>query len=285
MAEDFNRILDACIDRITRGDGLNDCLADYPEYAGRLEPLLRSVAGIQEPFAFTSSPDAKRDARRKFHEALDKRRRTTPFASLIRQPVVWVSVAMLVLALVFAGAWGIRLFQPPPAPVLVANPDGNFAFLISDAPNDIGDFESLNVTVTRVSLQAAGSGGRVDFIPDVKTVDLTGLQGAESQEVWRGDVPPGQYSQVIVYVSGVEGKLKTTGQIIAVKLPSNKLNISSPFNVTTDMVTIFTFDITVIATGNSGKYILKPQIGESGARQEPTPTRTPAPNPGDGNNK
>jgi thioredoxin reductase len=42
-----------------------------------------------------------------------------------------------------------------------------------------------------------------------------------------------------------------------------------PFEVTTDTVTSFTFDITVVATGNNGKYILKPQIGESGARQEP----------------
>jgi thioredoxin reductase len=46
-----------------------------------------------------------------------------------------------------------------------------------------------------------------------------------------------------------------------------------PFEVTTDAVTSFTFDITVVATGNNGKYILKPQIGESGARQEQGPLK------------
>jgi len=72
-------------------------------------------------------------------------------------------------------------------------------------------------------------------------------------------------------VSEVRGKLKTTGQIIEVKLPSSKLHISNPFEVTTDTVTEFTFDITVVATGNNGKYILKPQTSESGAQQEQKP--------------
>lgn len=273
MAEDFNRILDECIDRINRGDRVTDCLSDYPEYAERMKPLLQSMVGVQKTFSFTPSPDAKRAARQKFYAALDKRQ-TAPLVSLfkkISRPAVWTAVAVLVLGLVIGGVWGIRDLQQPQLPVLVSNPDGNFAFLISDAPNDIGDFENLNVTVSRVSLQTAGSGEWVDFSPEIKTVDLTWLLGTQSQEVWRGDVPAGQYSEVIIYVSGVEGKLKATGQTINVKLPGGKLRISNSFDVTADTVTSFTFDITVIATGNNGKYILKPQISESGARQEPKP--------------
>lgn len=287
MAEDFNRILDECIDRINRGDSPAECLSDYPEYAASMQPLLQAMAGVQKTFAFTPSPDAKRAARQKFYAALDKRRQAAPFASLlniISRPAVWTAVAVLVLGLVIAGVWGILALQPPQAPVLVANPEGNFAFLISDAPNDIGDFESLNVTVSRVGLQDSGSGEWVEFTPDIKTVDLTRLLGAQSQEVWRGDVPDGQYSQVVIYISGVEGKLKSTGEIIAVKLPGNKLNISSPFSITADTVTSFTFDITVIATGNKGKYILKPEIGESGAQQSPKPIE-PGPEASQGKGK
>ena len=33
MTEDFDRILDECIDRINRGDSLADCLSDYPAYS------------------------------------------------------------------------------------------------------------------------------------------------------------------------------------------------------------------------------------------------------------
>ena len=52
-----------------------------------------------------------------------------------------------------------------------------------------------------------------------------------------------------------------------VKLPSDKLQISKPFTVAVDGSVSFVFDITIIKTGQSGQYILKPQIGESGAGQ------------------
>jgi hypothetical protein len=270
MTEDFERILDECIDRINNGDDLAACLSDYPDYSEKLKPLLESMHNVQKIYTFTPSADTKRAARQKFHAAMDKRRqiRSVPsFLRIISRPVVWATVAVLVLAIV-----GILVIRPVlNPPTLVPSSDGNFAFLISDEPNDIGDFESLNITISRVGLQAAGSVRRLEFTPETKTVDLTQLQGEQSQEIWRGNAPAGQYSQVYINVSEVRGKLQSTGQIVDVKLPSNKLRISMPFEVTDDTVTSFTFDITVVATGNNGKYILKPQIGESGAQQEQQP--------------
>ena len=59
------------------------------------------------------------------------------------------------------------------------------------------------------------------------------------------------------------------GEVITVKLPSNKLHLSVPFEVTESSVTNFVYDITVIAAGSAKggrvKYILKPQISESGS--------------------
>ena len=267
MDEDFNRILDECIDRINRGDNLADCLSDYPAYSEKLKPLLQSVHDVQKTYTFTPSADTKRAARQKFHEALGKQQQMKPglsFFKVIPRPVVWAAIAVLVLAIV--SILVIRpIFNPP---MLMSSPDGNFAFLISDEPNDIGDFESLNITISTVRLQAAGLVKRLEFTPEIKTVDLTQLQGEQSQEIWRGNVPAGQYSHVYIYVSEIKGRLESTGQIIDVQLPSGKLHISMQFEITVDRVTSFTFDITVIATGNNGKYILKPQIGESGARQE-----------------
>jgi len=270
MTEDFDRILDECIDRISRGDNVADCLSDYPAYSEKLGPLLQSMLDVQKTYTFAPSADTKRAARQKFYATLGKQGRMTPVLSLFRvipRSAVWATTAVLVLAIV--GALVIEPVLNPPT--LVPSPEGNFAFLISDEPNDIGDFESLNVTISRVGLQAAGSLKRLEFTPETRTVDLTQLHGEESQEIWRGNVLAGQYSQVYIYVSEVTGKLESTGQIVDVKLPSNKLHISMPFEVTTDSVTSFTFDITVVATGNNGKYILKPQIGESGARQEQKP--------------
>lgn len=267
MTEDFDRILDECIDRINRGDNVADCVSDYPAYSEKLRPLLQSMHDVQNACTFTPSADTKRAARQKFYAALDKQGRMAPGLSLLRlvpRSVVWATIAVLVLAAV-----GILVIQPIlNPPTLAPSPEGNFAFLISDEPNAIGDFESLNVTIAGVVLQAAGSLKRLEFTPETKTVDLTRLQGEQSQEIWRGNVTAGQYSQVYIYVTEVTGKLESTGQIVNVKLPSSRLHISMPFEVTADSVTSFTFDITVVATGNNGKYILKPRVGDSGARQE-----------------
>jgi len=271
MMNELDRILDECIDRINRGDSLAGCLSDYPEYAERLKPLLQSMCDVQEVYTFAPSAGAKRMARQKLSAALDKRRQITPastFRQSISRPAIWATAAILAMAII--GTVVIRPALSPPT--LVSDPEGNFVFLVSDEPNAIGDFDNLNVTISRVGLLAAGTSGKwLEFTPETKTVDLAQLQGEQSQEIWRGDVPAGQYSQVFIYVSRVEGKLELTGLTIEVKLPSRKLHISNPFEVTADTVTSFTFDITVVATGNNGKYILKPQIGESGVQQEQKP--------------
>lgn len=267
ITEDFDRILDDCVDRINRGDNLADCLSDYPAHSEKLRPLLQSMYDVQKTYTFTPSADSKRAARQRFHATLVKQRQTTPlfsFFKAIPRPAVWATITVLVLAIVAA-----LVIRPALNPTtLVPSVDGNFVFLISDEPNDIGDFESLNITISRVGLQAADSLKRLEFAPEMKTVDLTQLQGEQAQEIWRGNVTTGQYSQVYIYVAEVTGKLKSTGQTVDVKLPSGKLHMSIPFEVESDAVTSFTFDITVVAAGQNGKYILKPQIGDSGPREE-----------------
>ncbi len=270
ITEDFDRILDECIDRVNRGDSVADCLSDYPAYSEKLQTLLQSVDDVRKTYSFTPSADRKRAARQKFHAALDRRGQMSALLSFFRvlpRSAVWATIAVLVLAIT-----AVLVIQPVLNPLtVVPNSEGNFAFFISDEPNDIGDFESLNITISRVVLQAAGSLKRLEFTPETKTVDLTRLQGEESQEIWRGNVPAWQYSHVVIYVSEIKGRLESTGQIVEVKLPSNKLQISMSFEATTDAVTSFTFDITVVKTGNNGRYILKPQAGESGAQREQKP--------------
>ncbi len=152
--------------------------------------------------------------------------------------------------------------------------EGNFVFLISDEVNAIGDFESLNVSISKVGILLGGdSEQRVEFEPEVSEVDLTLVQGDKTQQIWRGDIPEGQYTNIFIHVTNVRGVLKETGQTVEIKLPSQKLHLSKPFQITADTVTSFTYDLTVIATGSSQsglKYILKPQIGQSGAEHEPS---------------
>ena len=267
MNEDFDRILDECIDRMNGGDSLVDCLSDYPAYSEKLRPLLQSTYDVQKTYAFAPSADGKRAARQKLHAALGKRRQGTagsPLLRLISRRAFWATAALLVLAIV--GSLVVRSAFNPPA--LVPSPDGNFAFLVSDEPDDINDFEYLDITISRVRMQTLGSDKWLEFTPDIRTVDLTRLQGEQFQEIWRGHVPAGQYARVRIYVSEVNGKLKLTGQTLDLNVPGGIVHMLVPFEVTTDMVTIYTFDITVMATGDDGTYMLKLQLNESGARQE-----------------
>jgi len=283
MTDDFDKIVDECIDRLNRGEGLEACLADYPRYVEQLEPLLRAMLQTRKAYSFVPSASAKRAARQRFNVALEeleqRRQEKKPlFTRVFAQPMAWATVAAMLLILV-GGYFGLRPLLYPVGPVLspvepVPNPEGNFAFLISDDVNAIGDFDSLNVSVSKVGLLLGGESGQwVEFETEVKEVDLTLLQGDKVQEIWRGNVPEGQYTKVFIYVTDVRGVLKETGQTVEVKLPSQKLHISKSFQVTADTVTSFTYDLTVIATGSpqSGiKYILKPQVDQSGADHKPS---------------
>ncbi len=155
----------------------------------------------------------------------------------------------------------------------------NFTLLISDERNAIGDFEHLWVTIDRVGLRQGGESGgwlEIEVPEDLRVVDLVALQGAAAAELISTSTSAGVYSKVFIHVSGVSGDLRS-GTTTSVKLPSGKLQINKPFEVSEGSVTSFVFDITVIAAGNerSGvRYILKPVIGQSGAEQPFTRVRS-----------
>ena len=65
MTENFDEILDKCIDSINSGDSIDECLARYPEHAAELMPLLRTVAGAHDSIPFTPSAEKKQAARQR----------------------------------------------------------------------------------------------------------------------------------------------------------------------------------------------------------------------------
>jgi hypothetical protein len=281
MKDRLDRIIDECIDRLNRGESLDSCLKDFPEYREALEPVLSAMLKTKATYSFSPSEKARNLHRQRFNAALAaSRERSERRQPLINRIMGWSKVwapvaAAIVIALVVY--FGLRpALTPPLTPpltpqVIVAQPnqEGNFAFLISDEVNDIGDFESLDIEIARVLLHLGGDEEKViEFEPGVKRVNLTDLQGNRAQEVWRGDVPDGEYNKVVLEISQVSGVLQDSGEEIEIKLPSSKLQISKPFMVEGAEVTSFVYDLTVVKAGNSGQYILKPQIGQSGADQD-----------------
>ena len=140
----------------------------------------------------------------------------------------------------------------------------NFRLLISDEPNEINNFSSLNVTITQIGLKEEGGSGNwtTANITPPETVNLKELIGDNATAIWSGEVPTGNFTKVFIYADNVTGVLNSEN--VTVKLPSDKLQISKPFTISEDFIVDFVFDITVIKAGESGKYILKPQIAESG---------------------
>jgi hypothetical protein len=107
----------------------------------------------------------------------------------------------------------------------------------------------------------------VEYAVDNRTVDLTELKGANATKLSSLNVSNGTYDKVFVYVSEVNGTLND-GSDQRVKLPSGKLQLTSEFTVGDGEAVDFVFDITAVKAGNSGKYILKPVISESGTDVE-----------------
>ena len=319
----FDRILDESLDRLARGESVEQCVSRYPSQAARLEPLLRVAAASCDAHRIEPSIEATQRARARMASARAARSarnnrgyRTSLFDRLFARPlplsaVATLAVVALTAVLVVAPALAPQTpagptGQPDPGqptaeptspgtpqtpsatttpaepttqpaePAATTSPDvvlavpsknGNFVFYLSDAPNDIGDFQSLTVVVDSIELKPH-KGPSVSIIPDGLEVDLTQLQGDLAQEVWRGDVPEGDYKTVLVHVSSVEGILASSGESADVTLPSDTLRISVDFSVAGDDPTDFVFDITVHRSGNAGagaRYILSPQASESGA--------------------
>jgi hypothetical protein len=154
--------------------------------------------------------------------------------------------------------------------VTPAEDEINFRLLVSDEVNAIDEFQTLNVTISRIGVHQGGGSGNwteYDLVPAV-TVNLTELQGENATQIWSVALDQGTYNKVFIYVDNVTGVLKnSTEGAPTIKLPGGKMQISRAFDVTEDGMTEFVFDITVVKAGKSGKYILKPQIAESGPHQ------------------
>jgi len=273
MKDNLDKILDECIDRINHGESLEACLTDYPEYTEELRPLLSAMLETKTAYSFKPSARAKNFHRQRFTAALvasrERRASRKPvFTWILGWSKVWAPVAaVIVIALV--GYFGLRPALMTPVMIAQPNPEGNFVFLVSDEVNAISDFEELNLSISRVSLHLGGDEEKkIEFKPGVQMVDLTDLQGNRAQEIWRGDAPEGEYIKVLLEVSQVSGILWDSGEEVDIKLPSSKLQISKPFRVESGEVTNFVYDLTVVKAGKSGQYILKPQIGQSGADQD-----------------
>lgn len=160
---------------------------------------------------------------------------------------------------------------------------GTFRMYVSDQPVAIDEFDSLDVTIDGARLYRGDEDATdsvttnetvttdddpaeqeefVEIDVDDETVDLTTVTGEKASRIFDGEVPTDRYSSIHLSISQVAGVVD--GDEVAVKLPSDRLKIITPFEVTEDEPLEFVFDITVVEKGQTGGYNLLPVIGESG---------------------
>jgi len=101
---EFDGILDECLERIlTRGEAVEQCLADYPEHAAGLEPLLRTALFTRETLAIKPRPEFRDRARYQLRVALQemaekKERRFSLFSWQPRWATAVVAVLIFLVA-------------------------------------------------------------------------------------------------------------------------------------------------------------------------------------------
>ncbi|MBI3743895.1 MAG: hypothetical protein HY261_06375 [Chloroflexi bacterium] len=103
----FNDVLDACLERMSRGAGIDDCLASHPADADRLRPLLEVCQAIGPASSAGPTAEGRAAGRRRLREALAVReagsRQRVPV--LLRSWKLWTAaVASFVLV---AGSYSV----------------------------------------------------------------------------------------------------------------------------------------------------------------------------------
>ncbi|MBI4266996.1 MAG: hypothetical protein HY668_01345 [Chloroflexi bacterium] len=121
---EFDNILNECLERLTRGETVEQCLATYPAQAAELEPLLRTALLAKQATAIRPRPEFRNKARYEFRQAI--REMKPQKASLFPgwQPR-WATVVITILVLVLASggtvaASGNSLPDEPLYPVKLA---------------------------------------------------------------------------------------------------------------------------------------------------------------------
>jgi len=134
--KELANILNDCLERLLQGETIEQCLQDYPQYAGEIEPLLQTAMAAKKALAIQPGVEFKARARYQFQSVLKeaKPRRGLPFLSW--QPR-WATALTIGLAFLLAGsgtvaAAGNSMPDSPLYPVKLATEQAQLGLTFSD---------------------------------------------------------------------------------------------------------------------------------------------------------
>jgi len=102
--ERFNNILDECLERLLRGETIEQCLQSYPEQAVELEPLLRTALAAKKAATIQPRAEFRERARYQFHSALQEMESKRGFRFFAWQSRWATAVAVILVLLLLGGS-------------------------------------------------------------------------------------------------------------------------------------------------------------------------------------
>lgn len=132
MARRFEDILDECLSRVLAGERIEQCLADHPELADRLEPLLRAASSTAARFRVQPRPEFKAELRQQLLSKIPAPKPRRGWLPLPR----WALALSFLLVLLLAGGSTVAasagsLPDQPLYPVKLATERVQLAFAFS----------------------------------------------------------------------------------------------------------------------------------------------------------
>ncbi|MFO8010315.1 MAG: DUF4382 domain-containing protein [Dehalococcoidia bacterium] len=276
MSSDFDRIFDECLDRLSRGEKLEDCLRSYPEMAGDLEPLLAIFAEYSSQNASVpggSSRDKGRERLLQRRAELQRKGRApagSGLARLLGRSNVLVPLASA-LAIIIIGLtlgllipWASDSTEGPSSRPPVAAKAGILEIRVTDAPSY--EISAVNVTISDIEVHRSADGTAADdeewdlVIEGGRSFELLELRGVEDILGSR-ELETGHYTQIRMNVEEVTVTLD--GAVRSASLPSGKLKLIGSFDIQEGTTTVLTLDFdaekSVVVTGNQ-RVIFKPTV-------------------------
>jgi hypothetical protein len=100
--KEFDNILDECLERVMKGEDILACLADHPEHAAELEPLLKTALDTRNAAAVKPRPEFRQRAGYEYQAVIREmppQKAHNPF----RWQVRWMAPVAIVIVLLLGG--------------------------------------------------------------------------------------------------------------------------------------------------------------------------------------
>lgn len=151
---------------------------------------------------------------------------------------------------------------------------GSLAVRLTDAPIDMSNVQSVDVTIAGVvvypgespaPLDPMGAApGPISLLTVPATFDLLTLTGGASQLLASGEVPVGDYDRIRLEITDASLTFNDLS-VVPLKIESNKVDVPIDFTVGADATLVLTLDFDAAASvqvneTSSDKFILRPVI-------------------------